>query len=375
MDEILSFLCPDLPAPSDVLDDYEAILRNGTFTNSGPMERALVQRVTDWIGPVHVAVVSSGTSAIELALLALGKRDRPEVLVASFTFAAGPLCALRLGYEPVFLDVDPCSWQPSLSAAKRYLDHHGTSVAAILLTNTFGVANPDLPLWEAAARSHGIPLIIDSAAGFGSTTPAGWPLGTGGDCEIFSMHATKTLAAGEGGLVTSRSPDLIAELDARKNFGFDSSRASYLVGTNAKLPELICAIALRQLAVLPDRIRARQALHAHYAEALEPLGFEFQPAADHSAIAFVSALAPTPAIRTHALTAMASRNIEARTYYNPPVHEQPLFCKYKRLGDLTHTISFASRILSLPTRTHLPEQGFRRVIDAIGDTTIQLASA
>lgn len=361
----IPFLAPELPPAADIASDYGDILRSGVFTNSGPMELAFTSAAAAFVGNVRACVVSSGTSGIELALRATALPGRTRVLVASFTFAAGPLCILRVGRAPVFLDVDAPSWQPSISDARRYVADHGADVAAILLTTTFGVANGQIDEWENLAADHGLPLIIDSAAGFGSTDADGTPLGSHGHCEIFSLHATKTLGIGEGGLVTSRSSTLIDQINELKNFGFGPSHASGSIGTNAKLPELSCAIASRQLATLTARILARQELLMSYAAVLEPLGFSFQPGAERSALAFVSALAPDRAARYAVLRKFYEDHIEARTYYNPPVHAQPVFANSETVGTLPVTHSMANRILSLPTRSNMAQSDFDRIVQAI----------
>jgi dTDP-4-amino-4,6-dideoxygalactose transaminase len=310
-------------------------------------------------------VVSSGTSGIELALRATALAARPHILVASFTFAAGPLCILRLGRTPIFLDIDATSWQPSIADARQYLAYHHHSVAAILLTTTFGVANDRVQDWEKLAVDYGLPLIIDSAAGFGSTEPTGTPLGRHGDCEVFSLHATKTLGIGEGGIVTSRSDELIDYINQLKNFGFGPDRTSIAIGMNAKLPELSCAIASRQLASLSDRISARQHLLSSYAKELIPLGFTFQPNANSSAVAFVSTLSPDKDTRNAVIRYLRDDHIEVRTYYNPPVHRQPLFAHSKTVGELPVTKDFSDRIISLPTRSNMIPSDFHRITRAV----------
>ena len=137
------------------------------------------------------------------------------------------------------------------------------------------------------------------------------------------------------------------------------------MGTNAKLAEFAYAVALRQLAVLEDRVRGRQELSRRYAGSLEPLGFSFQPGAEHSAVAFVSALAPEGANRDVVLRSLSDDDIQARAYYNPPVDEHFVFAGCEKLGALPVTRALASRILSLPTRTNMSQSHFERVINAI----------
>ena len=359
-------ITPTFPPPDEVAADYAAIVASGVFSNGGSFEQRFSAALATWVGPAaSVSLVTNATAALELALQAAvgASSNRHRVLVPSFTFAAGPLTVMRAGLEPLFVDVDPETWQPSLADARAALDRHA-DVAAILLTSTFGVANEAIAEWEDLAHAHSVPLVVDSAAGFGSRYPWGEPLGARGDCEVFSLHATKTLAVGEGGAIVSRNPDLIARVEQLKNFGFDSTRASVVLGTNAKLSELSCAIGLRQLGRLADRLRARQAILVRYRSRLEDLGVVFQPGADSAAIPFVSALLPTAAARDALVAALDAELVQCRIYYNPPVHHHDVFAQHRGQRALPATEDVAARIISLPMADDLADQAIDRVARA-----------
>ncbi|MGA7987264.1 MAG: DegT/DnrJ/EryC1/StrS family aminotransferase [Candidatus Dormiibacterota bacterium] len=356
----VEFLTPTFPASDVIASDYAAIVDRGIYTNGGPVEARFVDALEAWIGSVHVSVTSSGMTALELAIQALLPAGRRKVLVPSFTFAAGPLALCRHGLEPLFFDVDAATWQPCIAEAEALLGTR-TDVGGVLLTSTFGVANAEIARWEALAEHHNLPLIIDSAAGFGSTYPWDEPLGRRGSCEIFSLHATKTLAVGEGGAIAVRDPELRSTLECLKNFGFDDARQATLMGTNAKLGEFASSIGIRQLDVLRHRVKLRQGVLAAYRMRLEPLGFTFQPGADHAALAFVSALLPTPSHREALTDALRSDGVQCRTYYNPPVHEQPAFASFAAGTSLSATADMSARIVSLPMADHLPEEAIDRI--------------
>lgn len=358
----IPFLSPTFPDPADVARDYAAIVERGIFSNSGPMEVEFTSRLERWVGgDAKAAVVSSGTVGLYLAVSTTFHSDRPIALVPSFTFAAGPLVLRSLGFDIKFVESDPASWQPDLDQVRRFLRQRSADTAGILLTTTFGVANGDIASWEELAAEHDVPLVIDSAAGFGSRYEDGAPVGTRGTCEVFSFHATKVLAVGEGGAVSSSDADLIAEIDKRKNFGFDAHREAVSLGTNAKLPELSCAIGLRQLDVLTQRIAKRQLVFDLYKRRLMPLGFRFQPLAEHAALPFVSALTPSEVDRDLLIAALKDDGIECRCYYNPPVHRHAVFREPEPVGSLDVTDDFARRILSLPLSDHFPESGIDRI--------------
>jgi dTDP-4-amino-4,6-dideoxygalactose transaminase len=335
--------------------DYGEILASGIFTNGGPKEREFSRLMENWIGrDVAVSLISSATTGLQLACAAAFHQDRRYVLVPSFTFAAAPLIVRWCGYEPIFIDVEIETWQPSLSSAADALRSVETDVAGILLTNTFGVANSKIASWEVFAAQYDVPMVIDSAAGFGSAYPSGERLGARGACEVFSMHATKTLAVGEGGAISSRDHALIATIDRLKNFGFDASRQSVALGTNAKLSELAAAIGIRQMAAFSDRLRARQRVLGRYVLHLSGLGIEFQPLAELSALPFVSALLPESIGRDSLLAALDVSGVGCSAYYHPPVHRHPVFTGAQRAGDLRTSDDLSRRMISLPMADDLP---------------------
>jgi dTDP-4-amino-4,6-dideoxygalactose transaminase len=171
------------------------------------------------------------------------------------------------------------------------------------------------------------------------------------------------LAVGEGGVVTSRHAEIIAGIDRLKNFGFDGSRCSVGIGTNAKLSELSAAIGLRQLEALPARLRLRQAVLDAYAESLEPIGLTFQAGARDSALAFVPAVLPSHRLRDALMAALQEAGVECRCYYNPPVHRQPVFSDSSVHGSLTVTEDVAGRIISLPMADELEPSAIDRIAE------------
>jgi dTDP-4-amino-4,6-dideoxygalactose transaminase len=341
------FLTVSHPDPSEVAEDYADIVQRGIFTNSGPVERAFSEELQEFIGEgAHVSLLANATVALELGIQTV-VRTGTRVIVPSFTFAAGALAVRRCGFRPEFVDISLDTWQPDLAHAHQLLSRN-EGIGGILLTSTFGVGNPEITRWENLANDQAIPLIVDSAAGFGSTYTWGEPLGLRGTCEVFSFHATKAMGIGEGGILVSRDPQIVATVEELKNFGFDAERRAVHAGTNAKLTELAAAIGRRQLRTLPVRLQKRRRIVAMYAERLEPLGVQFQPGVRQSAPPFVSALMPTAESRDRLVRALDAAEVETRVYYNPPVHRHPIFEASDGNRSLPNTDTVAARIISLP---------------------------
>lgn len=354
----IPFIKPMFPSASEISEDFSKIVEANWYTNFGPYERNFRNEISDYVGKgVHVVTVANATLGIELAVSALLSKkgaEGKEVLIQSFTFAAGPEVLVRCGFTPVFIDVKKDTWQPDIDQARSYIKNNTGKIAGILLCNTFGVGNPDIARWEALALEHKFPLIIDTAAGFGSRYSSRENVGRRGDCEIFSLHATKPFCVGEGGLVVTRNAELAKTLRNYENFGFDENHEISVIGTNAKLQELNCAIGLRQLKLLDHRLLSRQENLARLKKSLGE-DFSFQANDDMSSIPFASVLINDAKLRDASINNLNEKGVEVKTYY-APLHKQAVLMAYCKLaGELTVTEDIASRIISLPlyeTMTH-----------------------
>jgi dTDP-4-amino-4,6-dideoxygalactose transaminase len=362
----IPFLTPRFPAASVVAQDYRSICDAGVFTNSGPFEDRFSAELARWIGnDVEVAVTANATLGIQLACASLFHRDRRLVPVASFTAAAVPLAVMWSGFDPVLIDIEPDTWQPDLQMAQEFLHTEHHNVAGIVLTNTFGTANESVVDWESLAAQYEIPLVIDSAAGFASEYSWGELLGARGDCEVFSFHATKTLAIGEGGAVASRDHELVRRIDQLKNFGFDEDRRSLGVGQNGKLPELSSAIGLRQLELLKDRLAQRREVLHWYVTNLSPLMCAFQVNGLLGTPPFLSVALPSRRQRDDLGKALNDAEVGWRLYFNPPIHGHPAFGQLQRARDLEVTDDLCGRVMSLPLDEFLTERDVQRIATAV----------
>lgn len=365
------FIRPSFPGSELVSADYEKILESNWFTNFGPFEKEFRLRASEFIGDdVDACTVANATLGLDIAIRALLKKTdvKNQVLVPSFTFAAGPEMLIANGFKPVFIDIDKDNMQPDLAQAKKYIDINKEKVAGILLCNIFGVGNPEISKWGELASRQELPLIIDSAAGFGSRYDASEMVGVRGDCEIFSLHATKPFAVGEGGLIVSKNKSLVEHCRHIENFGFDETRKIGFIGTNAKLPELSCAIGLRQLDGFDERLNNRRSSLKKYKELLKPQGFDFQANDELSTVPFVTVLAKSPEDAQNITQALLDESIEVRNYYRPLHDEKVLmgFCKIAESLDVTDDV--ASRVISLPLHDNMDEAIIGRISDIIKNT-------
>jgi dTDP-4-amino-4,6-dideoxygalactose transaminase len=237
----------------------------------------------------------------------------------------------------------------------------------VLAASTFGTPPPlaHREAWEASARRAGVPLLVDSAAGFGATDERGERLGRQGDAEVFSFHATKPFAIGEGGLVTTADQMLAERLRRLTNFGLSDGAVGEDVGLNAKLAEWPAATALAVLDRYAGVLDARRASAEAMLAELEPLGFARQAGARGAAWQFVPVLAPTLDVRAAALAQAKHDGIELRTYFSVPLHRMPAFAAARVAGDLRHTDELAARILSLPMANDLSGDAVAAIVSSL----------
>jgi dTDP-4-amino-4,6-dideoxygalactose transaminase len=356
----LPLLRPELPSLEQVAAYYRLSEADHRFSNFGPCHELLASRLGDYVGPrarcVPVANCTLGLMVSLRALVDGASRGRPFVVVPSYTFLATIHAVAWCGFTPLFADVDAESWHLSAAALDRALHEHGGEVAAVLACSTFGSAPAlaERDAWEELCRHADVPLVVDSAAGFGSRDEDGQPLGLQGDVEAFSFHATKTMAIGEGGVVITDREDVERTLRRLINFGLERpSRVASELGLNAKMSEIQAAIGLAALDGIEKVLAGRRAAADAVRSAAEGLGVVFQRGSEQSSWPAINVLAPSNAVRDRVLEVGAEQGVEFRTYFDVPMHRSPLFADSPRVGELAVTEDLAARALTMPIASGL----------------------
>ena len=349
------FQRPTFPSALDIEPYFAASRAQGWYSNSGPCHELLVERSGVLLGNRTVVPVSSGSIGLIVALRALVREPhakRRQVVLPSFTFAATAAAVVWCGLEPVFCDIEEAGWHLCPARLHEALVARHGHVAAIMACSAFGTPPPDdVALgWASSAEEWGIPLIVDSAAGLGARGNGPPP-----DAEVFSMHATKPMPVGEGGLVAVRDERIAAVLRMLINHGLGAGHRPEMVGLNGKLDEWHAAAALAALDRLDETLAARRLGAATMRRNLRMTGAQFQALAERSPTQFVPALMASAERRAGVLATARARRVQMRTYYAPPLHQTPAFADCDRAGTLETTSDVAGRILSLPMAEDLSE--------------------
>lgn len=367
-------------------DDIAAVVEalKGDFLTTGPTVDAFEAAFAQAVGAVHAVACANGTAALHLAMLALGVQPGERVVAPAITFLATANCARYVGAEVVFADVDPDSGLMTPATLAEALERAGGPVRAVLPVHLRGDAC-DLPALEALARDAGAVLVEDAPHALGTTATFGNTAETIGDVRhsamaTFSFHPVKTIATGEGGMVTTNDPALAARLRTLRSHGMVRPEGSdpwwYEMpepGFNYRLPDILCALGLSQLAKLDRFVARRRALSAAYLEALRPLAPLVRPATSPTwsdpALHLMCVLIDFEAAgrsRREVVEALRARGVGSQVHYIP-VHRQPYYrARYGAL-DLPGAEAWYARCLSLPLYPGMADADVDLVVRALSE--------
>ena len=359
--ESLPYIRPAIPPLSRVVRRLRPSYDKGRLTD-GELVRELEQRVADRLEAEFVVAVASGTAGLMLALQALNV-DGP-VVMPSMTFSATAHAAEWNCSSPRFAECDPATFCLDPADLARRLD----GAAAVVATHIFG-APCDTGAIERLAAEAGIPVCYDAAHAFGAQR-GGKPVGTFGDAEVFSLTPTKPLVAGEGGLVVTNRKDVADAVRRNRNYGDRGDYYTVDAGLNGRMSELHAAVALESLVDFDSNLRRRRAVAAAFRAGLSGVpGLRFQAVDEGSESTYKDCtLLVDPdqfgLDRDGLLAALSAEGVEARRYFDPPVHRHHAYA-HLPASDLPVTDAVARSMCNLPIFPDLAAEEIERLMTAI----------
>lgn len=368
-------------------DDIAAVAEalRSDFLTTGPRVEAFEQAFAETVGSRFAVACANGTAALHLAMLALEVQPGEAVIAPSITFLATANCARFVGAEVVFADVDPLTGlmtPETLAEAIGRLD--GRRLRAVLPVHLRG-DTAQLPALEALAQGHGAVLVEDAPHALGSTLKFGNVVERVGDCAhsamaTFSFHPVKTIATGEGGMVTTNDPSLAERLRRLRSHGMVRPEGGDPwwyempeVGFNCRLPDILCALGLSQLAKLDRFAARRRALAARYDVALAPLAPlvvqahrpDWSDPVLHLMVALIDFEAAGRS-RREVVEGLKARGVGTQVHYIP-VHTQPYYRQRYGELDLPGANAWYDRCLSLPLFPGMEDADVDHVVAALSD--------
>jgi dTDP-4-amino-4,6-dideoxygalactose transaminase len=348
--------------------ERDALMRafdSGWVAPAGPELDGFEGDLAEWVGWPGVVALSSGTSALHLALLALGVGPGDDVVVSTFTFAASANAVTYCGASPVFVDSDQRSWNMSPQLLADALAHGrrtGHLPKAVVVVDLYGQC-ADYDAIVPLCREYGVPVVEDAAEALAATYH-GRNAGTLGDVGVFSFNGNKIITTSGGGAFlspTAEMADRVRHLATQARL--PAAHYEHIeIGFNYRLSNLLAAMGRAQLVRLPELSLRRLHINAIYRELLADLeGTSFMPVAhDGGWNGWLTCMVfDRPQRRDLVLQALAEADIESRPLWKP-MHLQPVFADRRSFVDGTSESLFRHG-LCLPSGSSLADVDVERV--------------
>jgi UDP-2-acetamido-2-deoxy-ribo-hexuluronate aminotransferase len=347
----------------------DAVLAHCQFV-LGPEVAELEAELAAFCGAKHCVSVSSGTDALQIALMAeqIGRGD--AVFLPAFTYTATAEVPLLLGATPVFVDVDPRTFQidpEHLELRIAEVRAAGTlRPRALIGVDLFGQP-ADWPALSHIATREGLFTLDDCAQSFGATY-LGRPLGSAADATATSFFPSKPLGAyGDGGALFTESAERAALYRSLRTHGEGTTRYEVLrTGMNGRLDSIQAAVLLAKLTVFPEEIAIREHIARTYDHRLgNAVTIPERVPDSTSAWAIYAILLPDAAARERMQASLKQSGVPTAIYYPRPLHTQPAYRDHHDGAALPVSEDLATRILALPIHPDLTEEAVAHICDSV----------
>lgn len=362
-----------IPAAQPVIGEEEIeaavrVLRSGRVVQ-GPEVAAFEEEFGELVDGRHCVAVNSGTSALQLTLLALGVGRGDEVIVPSFSFAASANAVRLVGAEPVFADIEPGSFGIDPDAIEAEI---GPRTAAIMPVHLYG--HPaDMARIQPLADKHKLAVVEDAAQAHGATQN-GRQVGAFGAAGCFSFYPTKNMHSLEGGMVSTADAGLARTLRLLRNQGMEQRYANEIVGANMRMTDVAAAVGRVQLTKLAGWTEQRR----QNAKVLDAgiTAVQTPPVAEGVGHVYHQYTVRYAGDRDAFMAALTERGIGNAVYYPTPIHELkpyrepvggPSSDTPVRAWDLPETARAAREVFSLPVHPSLTAEQLDRIVNSVNE--------
>ncbi|GAB4548424.1 MAG: DegT/DnrJ/EryC1/StrS family aminotransferase [Anaerolineae bacterium] len=338
------------------------VMASGYFV-LGPNVKALETELAEYVGCRYGVGVASGTDALRLSLEALGIGRGDEVITTPFTFVATANTISHTGARPVFVDIDPRTYNIAPAQIEAAITER---TRAIIPVHLYGQP-AEMDAIMDIARRHKLYVIEDCAQAIGAEDN-GRQVGSFGELACFSFYPTKNLGAfGDGGMVTTNDPDLAERIQVLRQQGSKTRYYHDVLGFNSRLDEIQAALLRVKLRHLDAWQARRRQIAAQYDRLLSGLGVEtpyVRPGVTHVYHQYTIRAARRDELHEF----LKERGIGTMIYYPLPLHLQKMYADlgYSQ-GSLPVSEEAGQQVLSLPMYPELSDGQVQSVVDAIGE--------
>ena len=363
----LYFLPEDV---EQIKSDVGKILKSGMLT-MGEYTEKFETEFAKFCGVRHAIAVNSGTSAIEIVLLAVGLKNRNEVVVPTNTFTATAAAAIFAGGKPVLTDI---SSETLCLDAENLRRHLTRKTKAVIVVHIGGLVCPDIDEIREICDENQILLVEDAAHAHGATIN-GRQAGSLGDAGCFSFYPTKVMTTGEGGMITTDNGEIEEKARILRDQGKENFHSSRIVklGYNWRMTEISAAIGSVQLKRLPEIIEKRNKIAKYYDQKLKQID-GIGPLRRHRNIVNnyykYTTLLSLKFNRDEFKRKLAEKGVICGgEVYWPPLHLQPIYQELlgSRKGDFPRAEDACMRMVCLPMFSQMTQDEAEYVIEKVTD--------
>ncbi|MBI5728769.1 MAG: DegT/DnrJ/EryC1/StrS family aminotransferase [Candidatus Magasanikbacteria bacterium] len=341
------------------------VLKSGVLS-LGPVGQEFEEAFAKRVGTRYACAVSSGTAGLHLAILAAGIGYGDEVITTPFSFVASANCILYVGAKPVFVDIDPITYNIDPAKIEKKITRR---TKAILVVHIFGQPTAMDTVMK-LAKKYKLRVIEDACESIGATYQ-GRQAGTFGESAVFAFYANKQMTTAEGGMIVTNSKRVYEQCKSLANQG-RSANLQWLdhnrLGYNYRLDELSSALGREQLRRLDWMIAKRRQIAGWYTECLSEFADiveapQTAPGNTHTWFVYVVLIHGTSSQRDRVIQALHNSGVASKPYL-PSIH---LFKFYKeqfgyRRGDFPLSESVSDRSLALPFYIGLTKKDVKEIV-------------
>lgn len=347
------------------------VLESGQLAHGEWVDR-FEEAFAAYVGARHGIATSSGSTALEALLEAVGVGPGDEVIVPPFTFVATSNAVLQRGARPVFVDIEPDTFNLDPHRVEETL--RGRShVKAVLVVHLYGLPARMDAIGEIASR-HGVLVLEDAAQSHGAAL-GGKPVGSFGDGAIFSFYPTKNITTGEGGMIVTSDPRIASRSRLLVHVGVDGAAYRYeIIGHNYRMTNIAAALGCSQLRRLDAVNAARRRNAARLTAGLRDLPGIVPPTEPEGMFHVYNQYTIRCAQRDALAVHLAEHGIGTKVYYPHPLPQTPAYRGVEIAGGPWPEAERACQeVLSLPVHPGLRDEDVDAVVDAVRSFSIPRA--
>ena len=341
----------------DVDARIAAVLDHGKYI-MGPEITEMEQQLADYIGCEHALGVSSGTDALLIALMALDVGHGDEIITTPFSFIATAETIALLGARPVFVDIDPRTYNIDPAAIEAAIT---PKTRAIMPVSLYGQC-AEIDAINTLAERHNLPVIEDGAQSFGATYKGRH------SCALTTIGCTSFFPSkplgcyGDGGAVFTNDAELAKAMREIRVHGQDRRYHHPRVGVNARMDSLQAAVILAKLALFRDEVAARQDVAGRYAELLGDA--VTPPYIEPHNTSVYAQYTVRVSDRARVIEQLKTAGIPTAVHYPQPLHRQPAFASAADVS-LPTSEQAATEVMSLPMHPYLTREDQETITAAL----------